>query len=1178
MSTTKKISKPKYQKKSQLEHVLTRPDTYIGSLTSRQIEEYVVVDAQFHIEKRKIDISPAILRMFIEPLSNVIDNVTRSKNDGNPTTKICIDIDRKTGEIFFWNNGNYVPIEIHDEEKIYNHTLIFGHLLTGSNFDDTQDREDISGKNGIGVKGLAIFSDKFTVEGGDPINKKSFSQTWTNNMKNAEEPIIKNYKLKSGYTKVTYTLDFKRFGIENYTDDIIFIYKRLIVDTSMITKVPIFLNGEQIPIKTLQEYGNLYNKKKKDEDNIENDEKENLYIKTSTCEVLLTPSSQHEFEHIAFSNGIYNPLGGTHVQSWSEALFRPIMEKLNKPKGPQLSLNDIKKYFTLFVVATVKRPEYDSQSKLKLEAPKVEAEVKKAHISKILSWSVIEQIEDNLRLKEMVVLKKAERKKRGYTKVEGLDPANLEGGKKGRECTLIIVEGLSAKSYIESGIQKGFFGKAGRDYFGILPLSGKILNTRNAKPSSIADNKVIGTIIRAVGLEHGLDYTLDENYNKLRYGKICIVVDGDRDGSHIAGLIQNLFHSLFPTLLKRDPPFLIKMQTPIVRVFQKGGDILFYDEDEFHQYAERNKNKTIQKKYYKGLGTNKDSDAIETFGNKMIEFVVDDHTFDNMNKAFNNKYSDMRKEWLEKYDSNKKVLKWTGNIEEKKSMTYSDFINTELIQFSIRDCQRSIPSLVDGLKESHRKVLYVAFLRNLRYTGQTIKVAQFAGSVSEKSAYHHGEQNLNGTIIGMTQAFVGSNNIPYFYRDGAFGSRSCMGEDAAAARYIYTKLDKVTRLLFRPEDDNLLDYMEDDGEKVEPKFYVPILPTILINGCIGIGTGWSCNIPCYNPLDLISCVKAWLENDNKAFVREEDTDVVICNLPEIIPWYRGHTGEMVKDEEHKFTSWGKIEKDKKDNVVVTELPVGMATRDFVDYLETLKEEKKIANYKNYCTPKIINFVITENDDEMVCNEKNLKLTKTFRTTNMVLFDHNDKLKKYNNIAEIIDDFCNVRYKYYILRKKRQLEELEREIKILGNKKRFLSEVRDGEIKLFEENKNKKSSRSKVDIENELEEKKYDKIYEGNDSYESKGESKSGYDYLLRLQISSITLEKIEKLENDIENRRSEREKLKNTTDKQLWLNDLEEFENIYVPWLDELEAEGNLNKKGDTKKGEKKILGKKKSN
>lgn len=1158
MTTKNQSKKIKYEKKSPIEHVLLRPDTYVGSVRSRTIEQYVVVDENFSIKKKKIDISPAILRMFIEPLSNVIDNVARSKADKNPTTKICIDIDKKNGEISFWNNGNWIPIEIHEEEKIYNHTLIFSHLLTSSNYSDEEERKDISGRNGIGAKGLAIFSKKFQVEGGDPINKKSFSQIWTNNLKNASEPKISTYNQKTGFTKVTYQLDFSRFGLENYTEDILSLYKRLIVDTSMITKVPIFLDGEEIKIKTLPEYAKLYKKNKENEEEVKEEVKEeenSLYIKTNSCEVYLTESESNEFEHIAFSNGIYNPLGGTHVNAWVETIFRPILEKLNKPKGSaQLNINDIKKYFRLFVIASVKNPEYDSQSKLKLEAPNVEAEIKKTQISKVFSWPIMERIEDNIRLKEMVVLKKAERKKRGYTKVEGLDPANNEGGKKGRECILLLVEGLSAKPFIESGIQKGFFGKAGRDWFGILTLSGKILNTRNAKPTSVGNNKVIGTIIKALGLEYGLDYTKEENYNRLRYGRVAIAADQDVDGSHIAGLIQNLFHSLFPSLLQREPPFLLKMQTAIVRVFSKKGDILFYDEQEYREYVEKHRGENINKKYYKGLGTNKDEDAEETFGQKIIEFVEDQQTFDNMNKAFNNKYADMRKEWIEKFDATYKVLNWNKNIEEIKKMSYSDFINTELIKFSIRDCKRSIPSLIDGLKEGHRKVLYVSFLRNLKHSGQSIKVAQLAGSVSEKAAYHHGEQNLNGTIIGMAQSFVGSNNIPYFTRDGQFGSRSCMGKDAAAARYIYTKLDKTTRLLFRQEDDCLLDHLEDDGEKVEPKFYVPILPTVLINGCIGIGTGWSCNIPCYNPIDLITCVKTWLNSNNQAFIR--DDDMLISNLPEIQPWYRGHTGQMIKDEPHKFTSWGRIERDSKNNPVVLELPVGMATMDFVDFLESLKEEKKIANYKNYSTPKLIKFVISENDD-MICDEKTLKLSKTFRTTNMVLFDHNDKLKKYNSIEEIIDDFCNLRFRYYVLRKKKQIDDFNKDILLLQNKKRFLISVRDNEIKLFEEIDKKRISRKKIDIESELNLKKFDKIFQDNSDDESKD---SGYNYLLRLQISSITFEKIEKLESEIQNKINQRNILLKTSEKQLWINDLDDFQKVYLSWFDELNNEGIMKK------------------
>jgi len=1161
--------KQKYSKKDFISHCLDRPDTWVGSIRSRQIEDFVSVDEGYTISKRKIDVSPAIIRMFIEPLSNVIDNVARSKQSGNKTTKICIDIDKNTGKTSFWNDGEVVPIELHPEEKCYNHTMIFGQILTGSNYDDEEDREDISGRNGIGCKAVNVFSKEFSVEGVDPKNKKHFIQTWENNMRNPNTPDVTKSTLKKGYTKVTYTLDFARFGLEGYTQDILDLYKKYSIDTAMITKIPVFFNGEEIPVKSLSDYARLYQI---------TETSEILSIKTLDCEVVLTPSEG--FEAISFANGIFTPLGGTHVDPWCEAIFRPLVQKLNKPKKPQLNIADVKGFFRIFVVATVKKPEFDSQSKFKLESPVITPVVKKTHISAISKWSVMERMEDIIRAKEMIVLKKSERKKRGYEKVDGLEPANNEGGKRGHECTLILVEGLSAKTYASCGIQKGAFGKAGRDFMGIYPLRGKVLNTRNSKPLSVSKNKVVSDIIKALGIQYGLDYTLEENYKKLRYGRVMILTDADTDGIHISALLQNLFHSLFPSLLLREEAFVTSMQTPIVRVYLGKSDILFYDEQEYKNYVQGMDGKKINKKYYKGLASSNEEDVLETFGQKLIKFSHDEKCTDTMNKAFHTKHADSRKKWLEQYDPMKTVLKWTGNTKEEKDITFSDFIDTELIKFSIDDCARSIPNLMDGLKQGHRKVLYVCFLRNLKYSGKTIKVSQLAGSVSEKSGYHHGEVNLHMTITHMASSYVGSNNIPLLYRDGQFGSRAENGKDAGDGRYIWTKLDMLTRLIFRPEDDVLLDYLEDDGEKVEPAFYVPIIPMVLVNGIIvGIGTGWSCSVPGFNPLELISAIKVWLENDGKVLIpKDEDArsySTSVSFLPELKPWYRGHTGPMVKEGENKFVSWGRVEilSEKKSRVV--ELPVSMATSDFVESLEKLKEEKKIANYKNHCpNPKVIDFTITETEEGMTCNEENLKLSKSFRTSNMVLFSEEGLLKKYNTVDEIIDGFCKVRYEYYVKRKKYILNDLEKKIKYLGNKKRFLEAVRDGEIKLFDMVNGKRQSRKTVDIISELEEKKYDKEGgedEGEDDEEDsedpeeekKGKTslKHGYEYLLRLQISSITAEKINKLKRDIESNVEQRDELQGTSEKDLWIKDLDEFEVNYEKFLKVMETEKVKTKK-----------------
>ena len=1109
-------SKQQYIKMDPISHVLARSDMYVGSTVSRKVDEFVVVNSDYKIKKRTISISPAILRIFIEPLSNVIDNVARSRNGKNKVTSVQIKIDKHTGETSFWNDGAVIPIEMHEEEGCYNHTLIFGNLLTGSNYDDTEDRVDISGLNGLGIKLSNIFSTEFTVEGVDPKNKKYFKQTWTKNMKSPGEPIILNSD-KKGYTKITYTPDFKQFKLNGYTRDIISLYKRYIIDAAMITKVNFYLNTEPIPVSSLIEYSKLY---------ILNDQK-SLHIKTSDCEVILTESDN--FETISFANGVYTPLGGTHIDAWTEAIFRPLVKKLNKPKKPQINIKDVKQFFRLFVVASVKRPRFDSQSKTKLEYPEITANVKKSHISTISKWSVMEKLEDIIRAKEMVVLKKIERKKK-YVKIDGLDSANNEGGPRSTECTLILVEGLSAKTYATYGINKGVFDKQGRDWHGILALRGKILNTRNATPSTIAKNAIVSDIIKALGVKTGVDYTIEENYKKLRYGRVLIIVDADCDGVHISGLIQNLFHSLFPSLLKREKAFITAMQTPIVRVFKsKTVSKLFYDENEYKRfvakYAEKHPNRSISKKYYKGLGTNNESDIDESFGQKLVEFRMDEHAFESMNKAFHKKHADDRKEWLANYDPSNTVLKWNGNKQEMSDLTLSEFINTELIKFSHDDCKRSIPHLIDGLKEGHRKVLYVTFLRNLKYSGKTLKVAQLAGSVAEKSGYHHGEQNLYSTITGMAQSFPGSNNIPLLFRDGQFGSRLSGGKDAANGRYIFTKLDALTRLIFREEDEPLLTFREDDGEKIEPYFYVPIIPMVLVNGNIcGIGTGWSSTIPSYNPLELIDNIKRWLDN---------------TELVKLKPWYRGHTGEIVEDSENdkKYVSWGRIEK-KGSKTVIEELPVGIWTDKYKEQLERWKEEKYIKDFKNHSTPKNVKFTISESRDGMACNVNNLKLYNTINTSNMCLFTESDQLRKFDTIEEIIDSFCKVRYAYYVKRKKHRLNSLLHSIKFLGNKKRFLECVRDGKIKLFEKVNGARQSRSSVDMIAELEEKGFDK---------EKGDDE--YNYLLRLQFRSITSENIDKLANDIDSLIKIAEKLEKTSESKLWIADLTEFESEYTKWI-----------------------------
>lgn len=1113
----------RYTKQKQLDHCLLRPDMYIGSTRLRETSEHVAfkINNEYNIIQKNIRSSPAILRIFIEALSNAVDNVDRSKSTSTPCTKIKVTIDPESGETSIWNDGDIVPIEMHDE-GCYNHTLIFGHLLAGSNFNDEEERK-VAGRNGLGIKLCNIFSTQFEVKGCDPENRKSFSQIWTNNMRDVGKPSIKSSRLTKGFTQVSWIPDFQRFGLKKYTKDIIALYTRHVLDAAMIAGVTVYFNDEIVPVKSLSQYADLYS----------SPTEEKLLIKTPDSTVLVTPCL--EWQHISFVNGVTTRLGGQHVDSWVEALFRPIVEKFNgksksKSKTPKININDVKQFFRLFVVATVVRPEFDGQEKNKLESPAVKAEVKKSHINNICKWSVMDKIEDTIRAKEMVVLRKTEKKKK-HTKIDGLDPANNAGGKNSKDCILCIVEGLSAKTYVVAGIDTGVYGKSGRDWFGILPVTGKLLNVRNATPTSIAANKVIVSIIQALGLVHGTDYRIAKNYESLNYGKIFVVADADVDGIHIEGLIINLIHYLFPTLLQRNEPYIVSMKTPIARVFRgRAKDLLFYDERRFNKYLSEQTSK-VNAKYYKGLGTTREEDVPDTFGLKIVEFMKDDRDSENMNKVFNNKYADSRKTWLGEY--NPEEQKFSLDDEGQTcSMTLSNFLNGEMIKFSHADCARSIPNGIDGLKESQRKILYAVRKRRLQYTGNSLKVAQLSGYTAEKSNYHHGEQNLQDTIIGMASGFVGTNNIPLLYPDGGFGTRLEGGKDAASARYIYTKKEQLTDLLFREEDDPILTPVNDDGDLVQPEHYIPIIPMILINGCAaGIGTGWSCSVPCFNPIDVINSIRIWIENDGEVFLTDPDTNEECCVLPDLVPWYRGFKGSISECDDKKYKTDGIVDKGaRKNTTIVTELPIGLWTNKFKETCEDLVASKKLKGMKNYSTTQDVNFVLSESLDGLSCNLKNLKLSTYVYTSNMVMFNELNHLKKYDSPQEIIDDFCKVRLKYYMLRKEYQISDLQKQLDVLKNKERFIKEVIEDTLVIIR--------RDEKEISTELEDKNYDKDPQDNT-----------YNYLLRLPIRTLTSNKLTELDKDISSLTTQLTKLKKTKPETIWIGELLEFEHAYTRWL-----------------------------
>jgi len=1120
-SSVLESEKTQYSSIEPREHVLLRPGMYIGSISSSKVEFYSAsnVNDSIKIIKKEGMINQGLHRIFIEILSNAIDNVSRSNLSSTPCTKIKVDIDRDTGSISIFNDGKTIPIEINKETGLYNPEMLFGKLLTSSNYDDTQQRKT-SGVNGVGSSACNIFSSSFKVDIFDNHTLKKYVQTWTENMKVVEKPKITSPKKKSGYVNITFSPDYERFGCTGLSEDMYSLFYKNVIDTAMLTLVNVYFNGVKIPMKTLKDYARLYISS--ENENLESKKLEQIYIVTDDTECVLqtNPLISDGFQTVSFVNGIETRDGGCHVDVYAEAIFRPLLEALNKgvKKGANpLGIKEIKPYFQLFVKSTVVNPSFNSQEKSKLTSPSpIVPEITTKHINAILKWECIENIRNLLKGKELVALKKTE-KKRGFVKIENYDPANLAGGKHSKDCTLILCEGLSAKTFCVLGLSQELFGKKGRDYVGIFPLKGKVLNVRNSSVSQIAGNKEICNLIKILNLRFGVDYTKDEEFNTLSYGRLVGLSDQDSDGKHILSLILNMFHKLFPSLLERKEPFLYCMLTPLIKIYEKKSELSFYNIQDYKEHLEKNCVKG-DIKYLKGLGSSNDKDVKSSFGKKMIEFVRDEKTDDMMDKCFLSKFSDRRKEWIAQYDPIKNNLKLGKQSVERVSV--SEYLDKELIIFSVDDCRRSIASITDGLKESNRKLLYSVFLKNLSFTGKSLKVAQLGAYCAEKTSYHHGEVSLFETIIRMAQDFVGSNNIPFLFRDGQFGSLSMLGEDAASPRYIHTRMDRFTRLIFRKEDDALLNYLEDDGEIIEPQEYVPILPTILINGSIGIGSGYSSNIPLYNPKDILECVRSWLKGECYSGSQ--------AIFPEIHPWYRGFNGKIdkVEKDKHRYITKGIISRGKNDIVTVSVIPVNMSIDSFKTSLDDLLETKKIKGYKNFSTDNVPHFEIKENSSEMELTIDSLKLTSIISTSNMVLFDTKQRLKKYENVSEILDEFCHFRYGFYVKRKVHLIKTIENELLILKNKFRFLDEVMNEKLIIKDVDENeivkllKKTGYFCVDSDEE-------------------------FKYLLGMQIRSFSKQKLEELKKNIEKLTNELKLIKSISEAQMWENDLQEFETEY---------------------------------
>jgi DNA topoisomerase-2 len=1109
-------SSKKYVKMSPIEHVLARPGMYVGSIEVDKTDMWILNNTNDQMIKKSLNYVPGLFKIFDEILVNVMDHIVRLNSEENSKIVKEVSVTITPTSISVRNDGDGVDVIKHDVHNVYIPELVFGNMLTSTNYDDNVERV-IGGQNGIGAKACNIYSSSFTVETVDAKRKLLYKQTFSDNMSIIEEPEITKYT-KYPYTTITFTPDFKRFGLKELSEDMMALYVKRVYDLNAIStnKLKVNLNDTKLPPSSFEKYVDMYIGSKADHPRVSE-------VVLSERWKVCASYSENGFQQVSFVNGISTVRGGKHVDYITNQITKKLCELVVKrKKDATVKPAHIKEYLFVFINCTVVNPTFDSQSKETLTTPMSKFgskyEVDDKFIEKLYKTGIVEKAISMSSISEDKNTKKTDGKKRCTLRgIPKLDDANWAGSAKSQECILILTEGDSAKTMAISGLSE-----VGRNKYGVFPLRGKVMNVKDTNQKKINENEEISNIKKILGLETNKTY---ENTNDLRYGKIMIMTDSDVDGSHIKGLLFNVFHSMWPSLMKNDG-FITSMLTPIVKATKGKQHHQFYCLTDYENWKKEIGNtNSWEIKYYKGLGTSTNKEAKEYF--KTMSCVTyswnEETSNESIDMAFNKKRANDRKDWIYAYNRNN-VLDFAD-----KEVGYTDFIDKELLHFSVYNLERSIPSLCDGLKKSQRKIMFSCFKRKLI---KEIKVAQLAGYVSEHGAYHHGETSLQDAIVGMAQDFVGSNNINLLCPNGQFGTRIQGGKDSASPRYIHTQLNMpIAHTLFHPDDNDILNFLEDDGMSIEPEFYLPTLPMILINGAAGIGTGFSTNIPCYNPTDIITNIKTLLKNDTL-----EDVQLI-----KMEPWYRGFTGTNIDG-----VSTGKYKRKDLTKIEVTELPIGFWTEDFKEHLEAYmdKNPKIMKDYESHYTEKTISFIlifyskeITDSMFKMLPSkgdataltqfESDFKMTNTrpLGISNMHLYDENGSIKKFASAEEILLNYYKVRLNAYEERKKSMMAKLTSELTFLDSRIKFILDVIEDRLKIM--------NVKQADVISYLKINKFP-TYD-NDSY----------DYLIKMPIHNLTYEKKEELMKTLKNKQDYADKVSNTDIKTMWLNDLDDFEKAY---------------------------------
>ena len=1212
-----------YKTLTDIEHVYRRPDTYIGSDNCLPKEELIYNFELNKIVKSEIDLPEGIKRLYLEILSNAGDNCDVSRRAGLDPQKIEVYMDKN--QIKIKNYGLHIPVKKICLEKTQGGSnvidyspekgddyywlpeFIFGHFRTSNNYEkQKKNMGHVAGRNGYGAKLTNIFSEVYSVSVCDPDEGKIFKGTWKDNMfkdSDNKKPHVevRDGKFKDGWVEISYILDFKRFKLEEYREKDIQMFAKIALDFSFTCKIKIIFNDKVLDFRNIKDYAKLYwdeeivdskntlityKWEKEADKNLVNASakvKEKKIIDAKNPDdipeleilVLDTPDNG---KCVSYVNGLITVDGGVHVDAVQTPIFNYLIKLLSegkKKKDKKLSISskNIRPHLSFIVNARLADPAYNSQSKTKLTSPNISFKFKDNELKKFNDWEVINRLYAEMDAIAYKNASNSDGKKKKHIEMDKGEDAGDAGTKNSSKCTLYLVEGNSAANYPQKRI---CMLKGGKKFNGYMPLKGKFLNVTKASTLKYSENKVITSIKQIIGLREGLDYTLDHNVETLRYGFIILTVDADDDGMHIMAHLLNFFREKFPGLLKRN--MIGYLRTPIVKVIKNNKIIhRFFNQKTFDVWSKNEKNKNgLTTRYYKGLGTSNDRDIEDdlTHAPTIICFH-DEECIKNFNVAFHEDNAEQRKKWIEKWRDvsqvddivSVNVSDITNGKELVDAQDISQFLNRELVSYSVASLFRAIPSEYDHLKESQRKALYSALVY-FNYDpkkGKSIKTGRFANKAADMSHYHHGEKSLTDTIIKMAQDFTGSNNFGYFKKDGQFGTRADGGENAADARYSETHLTWWIPFVYQKESIELVEKRKVDDEEAEPLWLPGVIPMGIVNGTNGIATAFSTSTPSHNPLDVIKWYK-------KRCLGEETKPIV--------PWFDGYEGKMeivdrtkgektliteeilptdintekplssptrrardiedddqgvdrenlaifkhAKDSKYTLRTYGKYEvtkfhKNDGPVITITELPIKTWIGRYRKWIESELHKKGgdrlIFDMVDNSTTEKPYFEIHWNSRVKEFNYSTLHLIRNFGISNITLIDHYGFPTKYESIEDVMEKYYVNMIKHYEYVRTRRIDCENEKVQTLSNKIKFIAAVLKKDIVLL---------RAK---EEEIKQKMKD--------------LKIPFDIYDKSKSRDFSQESIDKYQKMIEEAKERLSLAEKTSSQQIWLGKLEILE------------------------------------